>query len=288
MIDSFVLLTPILMLPVVALLAFVGCNWLYGIEETDLAESGPGPTNLRATPGNAKVILEWDPFDEALEYYVKRGETSGVYDVTRTVRPENPGEVPPNTITDPALNGTTYFYVVTVLPPSPWLQSLPSNEVETMPTSAALVDFVMGKVLGTIVPSATGFFGMAIRVGTSPVTVQTLGRAFAPGNTQIHVIKIVDAAGVDVPNAFTSVSMAGGTPGEFRYGLLPTNPPIVLAAGATYYIVSQEISGGDAFYNHNTMVTTTDAGIVTGSVRGAPYVVDATGKVSYGPVNFQY
>lgn len=37
MIDPFVLLAPVLLLVVVALLRFVGCNWVFGIEETVLA-----------------------------------------------------------------------------------------------------------------------------------------------------------------------------------------------------------------------------------------------------------
>ncbi len=36
MIDPFVLLAPLLLLAVVALLQFVGCNWVYGIEQTTL------------------------------------------------------------------------------------------------------------------------------------------------------------------------------------------------------------------------------------------------------------
>jgi len=97
----------------------------------------------------------------------------------------------------------------------------------------------------------------------------------------------VDAQGVDVPNAFVSVSMAGGVVGERRYA--PLNPPVVLNAGATYFIVSQEIAGGDDFYNHNTMIQTTDVATVPSAARGGPpYVEDSPAGRCYGLVDFQY
>lgn len=87
--------------------------------------------------------------------------------------------------------------------------------------------------------------------------------------------------------AFVSVSMAGGTDGELKYAAL--NPPVTLSAGATYYIVSQEIAGGDQFRNHNTMVQTTDAASVISGVKGGPpYVQDSPVGTMYGPVDFQY
>lgn len=278
MIDSFVLLAPLLMLPVVALFAFVGCDRVFGLHRPP-EEPILGPTGLVASAGNGKVVLSWDAYPDATKFTVKRGETSGVY--TNTV-----SDILQPTYTDPsATNGITYFYVVTATVAGK--ESEPSEEVTATPSTAALVSFITSKVLGTNFAGTNGWFGMAIVVGAAPVSVQTLGRAFFPGNSQIHVIKIVTGAGADVPNAFVSVSMAGGTVGEFRYA--PLNPAVTLAPGVKYYIVSQEIVGGDNFYNHNTTVTTTDVASVIQSVKGGPpYVQDSFPDTTYGPVDFQY
>lgn len=280
MIDSFVVLTPVLVLPLVALLVFVGCNWIYGLDETDLLEAGPGPTNLVAVPGNAKVALSWDPYPNATGFQVKRGEVSGAYTVSYSVA----GTDTSYTDTD-VVNETTYFYVVTAMES---LESLPSEEVFATPTASALLTFITSKTLGSLVGTATGWFGMAVQIGASDVLVQTLGRGFAPGNAQIHVIKIVDANGTDVPGAFVSVNMAGAAVGQFRYGTL--NPFVNLTANTTYYIVSQEIAGADQFYNHNTVVQTTNAATLPSAVRGsgATFVLDSLPNRLYGPVDFQY
>ena len=282
MIDSFVFLTPILMLPVVALLVFVGCNWWYDLDETKLREPGPGPTGLVAIPGNNKVALSWDPYPvpNTTEFNVKRGVVSGSYPTTF--------QATGNSATDPdAINGTTYFYVVTALPPAPELETEPSEEVTATPSAASLVPFLKPAMLGTPANAASGFYGMAIVVGGVDLEVQTLGRIVIPGNTGIHTLKIVDSQGVDVPNAFVSVNMAGGTPGVFQYAPLP--PSVKLSAGATYFIVSQEILGQDQFYNHDGTVTTTNAATLISAVRGGPpYFQDSSLNKPYGLVNFQY
>lgn len=278
MIDSFVLLAPLLMLPVVALFAFVGCDRVFGLSRPP-AEPIPGPAGLVASPGNGKVVLSWDPYPEATKFTVRRGETSGVYTTTMS-------DIMQPTYTDPnATNGITYFYVVTAMVAGE--ESNYSEEASATPSLAALLSFARPTMLGTTFVAANGWFGMAILVGAAPVSVQRLGRGFFPGNSQIHVIKIVAADGMDLLNAFVSVSMAGGTMGEFRYA--PLNPAVVLAPGTKYYIVSQEIAGGDNFYNHNTTVTTTDVASVIQSVKGGPpYVQDSLPDTTYGPVDFQY
>jgi len=280
MIDSFVFLTPILMLPVVALLAFVGCNWWYGLDETDLREPGPGPTGLIAIAGNNKVALSWDPYPDTTDFNVKRGEVSGVYTQTFVATT--------NSHTDrTAMNGITYFYIVTGLPPAPELETEPSAEAFVTPSAASLVPFLKPTMFGTVAGVPTGFYGFAMMVGANSLTVETLGRIVIMGNSQIHTVKIVDAGGIDLPNAFVSVNLAGGTPGTFVYS--PLTPPVTLNASTKYYIVSQEIQGLDQFYNHDTVVQTTDAGTIPSPVRGGPpYVEDSVANRAYGVVNFQY
>ena len=278
MIDSFVWLAPLLLLPVVALVAFVGCDKVFGLQH--VPDPLDAPTGLTATPGNNKVALTWDAVDGATGYSVKRGTISGNYDTTFPA-------VTTTSFTDSnAMNGTTYYYVVLGVRGAGDVSS-PSEEVSATPEAAALIPFINGVMLD-VLQSLTGWFGMAITVGANPLTVAAIGRIVAPGNNQIHTLKIVDAAsGTDVPGGFTSVSLAGKTPGTFEYGALGT--PVTLQPGASYYILSQEVQGAEQFYNHTATVTTTDVAVLTSAARGGPpYVTDSSLNKPYGIVNFQY
>lgn len=277
MIDSFVWLAPILLLPVVALVAFVGCDKVFGLDR--LPDPLDAPTGLTAVPGNNMVSLSWNPVDHAGGYVVRRGTVSGDYDSPFPV-------VTATSLTDSSvMNGTTYYYVVQAVDGNN--QGEISEEVSATPSAAALISFITG-VTPDILANVSGWFGMAVTIGQNPVTVASLGRIVAPGNNQIHTLKIVDAAtGNDVPGAFVSVNLAGGTPGSFVYGML--NSPATLQPGASYYILCQEIQGMDQFYNHTGSVTTTDVAVLTSAARGGPpYVTDSSTNKPYGFVSFQY
>lgn len=286
MIDSYVLLTPLLMLPIVALLVFVGCDWVLGLEPRV-----PRPPVLSAVAGNARVTLSWPEGQWTGRHHVKRGETTNVHEFL--------DEVPAGISTYPdtaVMNGTTYFYVVTAVGSNG--ESAPSNEEMATPAAVLLTGFIKPISSPSAPLTAAGWFGVAIKLGT-PLTIKTLGRSFAPGNSQIHVIKIVEVVEVnnvktfsDVPGGFVALSMVGAVELGYRFAALST--PITLnetaIADAVYYIVSQEATPGDGFYNHTTTVMTTGVATLTGSVNGngTSYVVDATGSVAYGVVNFQY
>lgn len=100
MIDPFVILTPILILAVLALVRFVGC----------LSKPAPPAPHLSASPGDQMVILTWEPdtygFWEG--YTIKRGLTHGgpysnIADVMEGA----------TSFTDAGLaNGTEFFYVM--------------------------------------------------------------------------------------------------------------------------------------------------------------------------------
>jgi hypothetical protein len=63
MIDSFVLLTPILLLGIVALLGFVGCNWVFGLGEVQLEVTVDSVTpNSGPTSGGTLVRITGGPF----------------------------------------------------------------------------------------------------------------------------------------------------------------------------------------------------------------------------------
>src|SRR5207302_8763334 len=74
------------------------------------------------------------------------------------------------------------------------------------------------------------------------------------------------------------------------YGNLSS--PITLSANATYYILSQEVSGGDQWYDFNTTVTTTLDATLMGGVSGtdAPYatVPAPDNDQEYVPLDFTY
>lgn len=265
------------MLPIVALLVFVGCDIVLGLDRVE-----PKIPILTATAGNNNVELSWVPDPNSNKFHVKRGEVSGVHEFLAEV---TYGKTSYKDVT--AMNGITYFYVLTAFGGDG--ETAPSNERTATPAATILTAFVTSAVLGSLVTGASGLFGVRIETGGSPITVKTLGRAFAPGNNQIHLVKLVDSAtNADVPGGFVAVSMAGGSVGDFIYAQL-TAPP-VLNANATYFLVSQETAGADQFYNHDTTVETTDVASVTSSVRssGSTYTADSAGPKAYGPLSFQY
>lgn len=276
MIDSYLLLAPLLLLPIVLLLAFTGCDY-----DPPRAPPGPVVPVLDAVAGEGRVELSWPADAAAEEFRVKRGEASGVHTQIATVLdPEF------SYIDRDVINGTTYFYVVTAVGAGG--ETPPSNEERATPNTGLLTSFITNTVLGGTV-SATGSFGMTIQVGPSPLIVKTVGRAIAPGNSQFHVVRIIDAAtGADVPGSVVPISTAGGTVGQFVYG--PVSGTVTLQPGAAYFIVSEETAGGDLFHNHDTTIETSTVATVIGSARtGAPEVfTDATGLIAYGPVDFQY
>ena len=287
MIDSFVLLTPLLMLGVVAVLAFVGCDRVFGLDR-------PEPTTpvLNAEAGDGRVDLTWDVNPNAYEFHVKRSETSGIYgDEPLAVVQNGIYKYPDFDVT----NGVPYYYVVTAIGEEG--ETEPSNEEPATPGVAASTEFLKMDMAGTPA-NAAGTFGVAIQVGASNLKIKELGRIFLPNNNGDHIMrvfKVIDAATVmQVGNAVV-VSMMGGSPGVFQYTAVP-DPGIILEAGVEYYIVSQEMNPGDQFYNHNTTVELTEsaaltgAGTVTGAARqnGATYIRDADGQVSYGIVNLKY
>src|SRR5688572_24339247 len=109
MTDWYLLLTPLLMFGVVALVGFVGCDQVLGLNRVD--DPAVAPTNLQGMGGDHRVDLFWDPYDEEngvpTQFNIKRGVISGTYPDIR-VEMENV-----SAYTDPnVLNGTTYYYVV--------------------------------------------------------------------------------------------------------------------------------------------------------------------------------
>ena len=150
--------------------------------------------------------------------------------------------------------------------------------------------FVTSQTLGTLHNDFSGFAGMQIVVGSSPVTVTALGRMMAGGNTGTHTVKLVKASdGTDVPGGTVSISMTGGTAGQYRYANLSS--PVVLTAGTTYFLVSQETSGGDSWFYDDTIITTTSVAAETAGTWGfgaGQWHLNGGAGQAYGPVDFRY
>jgi fibronectin type 3 domain-containing protein len=91
------------------------------------------PSGLTATPGNNQVILNWTAVIGATNYNVKRAATSGgPYTVIATSATNNYTDTT-------AINGTTYYYVVSALSGSG--ESPDSLEASAVPLSAAQASF---------------------------------------------------------------------------------------------------------------------------------------------------
>jgi hypothetical protein len=149
--------------------------------------------------------------------------------------------------------------------------------------------FVIAESLGALRNNFSGWVGMSVTVGNTALSVTALGRIDVTGNTGSHTVKIVSANGQDVSGGSVTVSMLGGSAGSFVYGNL-TNP-VTLNANMTYYIVSQEVAGGEQWYDINTTIQTTNVGAETTGIwspDGVSYNGYGSPDESYGPVNFLY
>jgi predicted transglutaminase-like cysteine proteinase len=148
--------------------------------------------------------------------------------------------------------------------------------------------YVTSAHVGTKRNDFSGWAGMAITVGSSPITVNSLGRMVTTGNNANHVVKLVNAAGVDILGGSVTISTASATPGNFAYASLAS--PVVLSANTTYYLVSQETAGGDAWYDFDTTLQTNSAATVTGAVWAYTNSYSTLGGAghSYIPVDFKF
>lgn len=294
MIDSFVLMTPVLLLGV-ALLGFVGCNWVFGNDPTRLAEPPAPPSNLQAMPGDNKVTLTWEPDPDPdrpiTGFTVFRGNAPG------TVKEDYESGVPVpagqfSYIDPSAKNGITSYYRVTA--------TNSEGESELSEERAATPMSPFGSFITGVATPGTpnlagraGWFGMAVTVlGPASITIQKLGRAFDLGITGPHRVRIIDPA-TKAELGSTSVDMnspTGGFNNQFKYGDL--NPGVTVAPGAAFYVLSEEFAGGDRFYEQDETVATRAEARITSAMESDPQgtvytPANAIGH-TYGPVDFQY
>lgn len=153
------------------------------------------------------------------------------------------------------------------------------------------IPFVESFVLGEPRTDFTGWVGMVIQVGPAPLTVRQLGRIMLTASTVAHEVKLVQPAGTGgVDLGTVTIPVSAATQG-FAYATL--QPSVVLDANSEYYVVSHEVSGGDAFHDVlQTTVTTRNVAQVTSGVfndDADPRFQRSGGPGStYGPVDFTY
>lgn len=155
------------------------------------------------------------------------------------------------------------------------------------PPAPAPQPLITGYTLGTIRSDYSGWVGMRFVVGNTPLSVSELGRLNAPGNSGVHILKLVNAStGADVPGGAVSIT-AGGSTGTFKYGAL--SAPVILAANTAYYLASLEVAGQDQWYDLNTTVRTSSAASVTsGAYFWLWWLTQGGDGNAYGPVSLTY
>lgn len=145
---------------------------------------------------------------------------------------------------------------------------------------------ITGQSLGTLANSQNWYAGFRFTVGASNITVTHLGRWIVSGNSQNKALLLVPGAGGS-PLAFVSLNRSGQPAAAYAYVAISS---VVLTAGQSYLVASEETSGGDQWYSDDTTVVSDTDITVTDSIwsTGGAWTPNATGAFSYGPVNFLY
>ncbi len=160
------------------------------------------------------------------------------------------------------------------------------------PSSTEGTSFVTSFTPSRLRNDFSGWVGMKLTTGPADVPVSALGRWVVAGNSRTHALRLVEAAtGADVPGGSATVATAGAAAAAFRYASLAS--PVTLRANTTYYLLSQETEGGDAWYNFDTRVVTTGVATAAGYVyswTGSPNSWNPGGSPgdAFGPVSFLY
>jgi hypothetical protein len=285
--DYYILLAPVLTLLIVALVGFVGCDALFGLDHVEPEKpKPPAPTGLRAEPGDGKVDLWWTPYtgSTAEKLTLNIGEAPGEILMSRPYSNVS-------TIGDTwsgLTNGRTYYFTLTAT--DDLRESDPSEEVSAVPGLYGVVTPFLDQIqLGTM-RQFDAWMGVRITTGGSDQTLRALGRWFDANAIGTHEMRIAaTAAPMTVLATVTVTKTAPAARGDFVYANLASTIP--LSAATEYFVTSREISSPDPFHDSDlTRVAIPDA--AAGSdVRAAfgddagNYSVSSTPGDAYGPVN---
>jgi RHS repeat-associated protein len=128
-----------------------------------------------------------------------------------------------------------------------------------------------------------------MQIGGQAVTVTSLGRYCAQGNSLSHELRLIQRSNNGLI-ASATVSMSGCTEGQTKYATLAS--PVTLSPNTAYVLVSYEV-GADKFHDYNgtTLTTTSVATVVHGIYTtdgGQTWGAAGSTGNSYVPVDFQY
>ncbi len=293
--DSFLLLTPLLMLAIVMLVAFIGCRYNF--------DPIPAPKGLTADPRCIWTYLSWNKVNEAKSYDLVRND-----DGNEQIIYQGPDTSFRDTFVVEVNHNYPTYKVRTVGGPN-WVSDY-SAQVAPGLMSRAMVSVPQGSL--NLQYNYTGYIGLEIQTNEL-LNVCALGRFWAPGDgtnpdpTKTgHWMKIVDAVrGTDVPGSWVYVSTVPGAPhsvfdpsASFVYGLLPQ--PIGLMKDEVntegrFYVVSEERdlsadSNPERWGDGDTPVLSMADAVILASVRGntGNWTRERTGSFSFGPVNFLF
>jgi len=277
-IDSFVLLTPILMLAVIALVRFVGCDNVWNLDHVDPVPPDR-PINVHPTPRDQGVDLTWDAKGADRFEIWFHADTPADFalfsDSNIMFNTDSQGVQHGSASMSNLTNGIQYFFKVRAYSGSTFSESSPVS------AAPGVTSFVTVMTLGNDRSNFTGRCGMAVRMNVD-TSVTQLGRVMS-GNTQPHELSIVDA---NQPNVVLAMVMwmPAGADGEFVYQPLPQ--PVLLQAFHTYYILTRE-QNGEHFHDLLGMTVSTSS---IGTIMSGVYddEVMMTGLVQYGTTNQLY
>lgn len=142
---------------------------------------------------------------------------------------------------------------------------------------------VTGQTLGTLRNDSTSARGWQFQVDPPTITVTALGRWVVAGNSGTHTVRLRDASCVDL--ATVTVDTSGKTAGQYSYTDLVSS--VQLVTGVGYFIMSDETSGGDQWYNNDTIITVS-SDITMGLSAHSACVFSVGGGAAYVPVSFKY
>jgi hypothetical protein len=290
--DAYLALTPLLVFGIIALVRFIGCNWVFGLEPTVAIVEPVG--DVQAVAGDGRVSLIWS-YPSSVSVTRFRIDVAG--------GPFNPvqalGPLARSADVTGLTNGVLYTFSIVAE------RGTEASAPVTVSATPGVTSFIIDQqpIGGPTRNNHPGFVGMQIMVGPNPIMVTQLGRIVAPSNSNVHTVKIVSPVTTPVPNLRVAgvdrVSVSVTTVAQLdqsnvgKFAWTPLMQPFELQANTIYFIVSSETDGGDLWYEEQPFPTTAVAAlqysvytVVSGTDQGK-YELFSAGKV-YVPVSFRY
>jgi hypothetical protein len=287
--DAYLILTPLLVLGIIGLIRFIGCDVVLGLE----LRLGPVDA-LEAVAGDSRINLSWSYPATGPGDGFRIDVAGGPFDAVPPL-----GKAARSAEVTGLTNGTQYTFSVVVEKGSD------VSAAVTISATPGVTSFVKdeAKISGQLRNNHSGFVGMEIMVGPNPIIVTQLGRLVAPTNSGVHQVKIAKpvttpvpgqpVAGMDVVSASVPTVVVPDQSNVGDFSWVPLPQPEILEANTIYFVVSSELNGADLWYDEQPLLTNAVAALLssiytieTGADAGK-YQRNAPGQV-YVPVSFRY